>query len=313
MTLHFRPHASDMPELTSVITVNFNTGPLLVAGAQAVLSSTRPVELLVVDNASTDGSFDQLRRVIGGDPRVRLFENDANLGFAKANNQALVHARGEWLLFLNPDCLIQADTIDRMQEAMRRRPKAAMAGCLILNPDGTEQNGCRRDTPSPRKAFARAFGLAWLTRRLGIRSSWMRDFVRTGEPLPIEPVEVDAVSGAFMLVRRAAIDKVGPLDEGYFLHCEDLDWCERFRNAGYEVLFVPGASVVHDKGASSPGRSLKVLWHLHRGMLRYYGKFFRERHSLPFTWLVTAGVWLRFAALAPLAFVRQSWSRVGRS
>lgn len=302
----------DAAGLTSVITVNFNAGAYLAAGARAVLGSTVPVELLVVDNGSTDDSLDRMREVLDDDPRVRTFENGSNLGFARANNRALEHAQGEWLLFLNPDCLVQSDTIARMQEAMQQRPSAGMAGCLLLNTDGTEQNGCRRDTPTPAKAFARAFGLAWVTRRLGMGRSWMRDFVRTGEPLPAEPVEVDAVSGAFMLVRREALEKVGPLDEGYFLHCEDLDWCERFRRAGFEVLFVPGVPVVHDKGASSPGRSLRVLWHLHRGMLRYYGKFFREHHSLPFTWVVTAGVWLRFAALAPLAVVRQGWSRVSR-
>jgi GT2 family glycosyltransferase len=103
--------------LTSVITVNFNAGGHLVAGTRAVLASTAPVELLVVDNASTDRSLDALRTAVGSDPRVRILENDANVGFAKANNQGLVVARGEWLLFLNPDCLVRPDTIERMRPA----------------------------------------------------------------------------------------------------------------------------------------------------------------------------------------------------
>jgi hypothetical protein len=115
---------------------------------------------------------------------------------------------------LNPDCLIRPDTIARMQEALRQDPPAGLAGCLILNPDGTEPAGCRRETPTPGKAFVRAFGLGRFFRRLGLVGSATRDFVRTGDPLPPQPVEVDAISGAFVFARREALDKVGPLDEG---------------------------------------------------------------------------------------------------
>ena len=94
-------------------------------------------------------------------------------------------------------------------------------------------------------------------------------------------MEVEAISGACMLVRRAALDDVGGLDEGYFLHCEDLDWCHRFRQAGWRVLFVPGVRVVHDKGVSSRARPVFVQWHLHRGMVRYYRKFLRDEYPSP--------------------------------
>ena len=191
-----------------------------------------------------------------------------------------------------------------------RHPAAGIAGCLVLNPDGTEQAGCRRETPTPGKAFVRAFRLGGLARRLGLEGGVTRDFVRQGDPLPPQPVPVDAISGAFMFVRRDALEKVGPLDEGYFLHCEDLDWCERFRRAGYEVLFVPEVAVVHDKGGSSRGRPVRVLWHMHSGMVRYYRKFFREEYPLPLCGLVVAGVWLRFAVLATTTATMQGLSRV---
>jgi GT2 family glycosyltransferase len=293
------------PGLTSVITVNFNTGGLLAAAARTVLASTVPVEFLVVDNASTDDSLGTLRAAVGSDPHVRVFENRANLGFARANNQALAEARGEWLLLLNPDCLIRPDTIARMQEALGRYPDAGLAGCLILNPDGTEQAGCRRETPTPAKAFMRAFGLGRLLRRFGLAGRAARDFVRTGDPLPPHPIEVEAISGAFMFARRDAMEGIGPLDEGYFLHCEDLDWCERFRRAGWKILFVPDATVVHDKGASSRRRPVRVLWHLHRGMVRFYRKFFRDQYPWPLFWLVLGAVWLRFALLAGAVVVRR--------
>ena len=291
--------------LTSVITVNFNAGGHIVSATGAALASTAPVELLVVDNASTDGSLDTLRTAVGSDPRVRILENDANVGFAKANNQGLVAACGEWLLFLNPDCVVQPDTIERMRSVLEARPDAGMAGCVLLNPDGTEQAGCRRETPTPGKAFVRAFGLAPLARRLGVTGGAVRDFVRQADPLPPHPVEIDAISGAFMFVRRAVLEEVGVLDEGYFLHCEDLDWCLRFRQAGYKVLFVPDVAIVHDKGASSRARPVRVLWHMHRGMVRFYRKFFRDEYPRPFFWLVLAGVWLRFTALATAALLKR--------
>jgi len=296
--------------LTSVITVNFNAGGHLVAGARAVLASGSAVELLVVDNGSTDGSVEALRIAAVGETRLRILENGANVGFAKANNRALAEARGEWLLFLNPDCEIRTDTIARMQGALRARPDAGMAGCLILNPDGTEQAGCRREAPTPGKALVRALRLGRLIRGLGLECWSTRDFVRAGDPLPSGPVEVDAISGAFMFVRRDALEAVGPLDEGYFLHCEDLDWCERFRRRGYAVLFVPDVTVVHDKGTSSRGRPVRVLWHMHQGMLRYYRKFLRDQYPAPLFWLVLLGVWLRFAALATVALARRGLDRV---
>ena len=117
---------------------------------------------------------------------------------------------------------------------------------------------------------------------------------------------MEAISGAFMLVRRGALEAIGALDEGYFLHCEDLDWCMRFREAGQQVLFVPDVAVVHHKGACSKDRPLRVLWHMHRGMIRFYGKFFRDRYPLPMMWLVYAGVWLRFAGQALRTLARRS-------
>ena len=304
------PRAGASPDdlgLTSVVTVSFNSAEHLSSCVRSVLSSTAPVEMLVVDNGSTDNGITGLRKCLDPDEkRVRILENGANLGFAAANNRALLEAHGRWLLLLNPDCVIDPATIERMREVLETLPHAGMAGCLILDADGTEQAGCRRERPTPGKAFVRAVGLGRLAHRLGVEAAGVRDFVRQGDPLPSQPVEVDAISGAFMFVRREAMETVGPLDEGYFLHCEDLDWCERFRQAGLKVLFVPDVSIRHAKGGSSRDRPVRVLWHKHRGMIRYYRKFFRDQYPLPVLWLVSAGVWLRFGLLA-------TWEVTGRS
>jgi GT2 family glycosyltransferase len=105
---------------------------------------------------------------------------------------------------------------------------------------------------------------------------------------------VEAVSGAFMVAKGEAIRAVGVLDEDYFMHCEDLDWCMRFWNAGYKVAFVPGVEVIHAKGSSSGSKKWIVNWHLHRGMIRFYNKFYKEKYPLPLMWLVFVGVGLRF-------------------
>lgn len=282
-----------------MITVNFNAGPALTTCVRSVLASTVAVEQIVVDNGSTDGSIDFLRGAIGVEPRLRIVLAGENLGFARANNRGLSLAGGSFLLFLNPDGVIEPETIARMRRAMEATPEAGLGGGLVLNPDGSEQAGCRRRIPTPNLALGRAFGLS---RFFGPEY----DFILTGTPLPSGPIDVEAISGAFMFVRRAALLAVGPLDEHYFLHCEDLDWCVRFRQAGWRVLFVPDARVVHDKGLSSRGRPVRVLWHLHRGMVRFYRKFFRDAYPAPVMWLVFAGITLRFAALSFLAVLRRS-------
>lgn len=289
--------------MISVITVNFNAGPTLIECVRSVLGSTVPVEILIVDNGSTDGSLESLKETLRGDDRVRIIENGANLGFARASNRALAVAAGEFVLFLNPDCVVGPDTLERMGEVMERHPEAGMAGCLILNPDGTEQAGCRRSVPTPRKAFMRAFGFSRLSSK---GDSLLGDYVLQNQPLPDTPVEVEAISGAFMYVRRQALQEVGPLDEAYFMHCEDLDWCMRFAQARRKILFVPDVSVVHDKGRCSRGRPIRVLWHMHRGMIRFYRKFFRYQYPAPLLWLVIAGVGMRFSLLATLALLRRA-------
>lgn len=289
--------------LCSVIIVSFNSGETLSACVRAVLSSTVPLEVLISDNASSDGSLDALRDEWNGDPRVRIRENHANLGFAAACNRALPDAAADWILFLNPDCIVAPDTVARMLEVAGRNPDVGMAGCLLRNQDGSEQAGCRRREPTPWRSLARVLHL----RRLSPNDPRLADFNLTGSPLPAEPVVVDAISGAFMLVNRDALAIVGPLDEGYFLHCEDLDWCRRFRDHGFEVLFVPGVEVTHIKGVSSRGSPIRVEWHKHRGMLRYYRKHYRKTYSRPSMWLVHAGVWGRFALVALGLSLRRLW------
>ena len=279
-------------EPVSVIIVNFNAGHNLLECVTSILDSGYPVEVVVVDNASEDDSIDMVKTAWGEESqRLRIIRNKTNLGFAKACNIGSRKCIGNYLFFLNPDCVISAETIPALIEALENHPHAGMAGAMLLNPDGSEQAGGRRTIPTPRRAFVRAFGLSRFKNRFPRLFS---DFIMSHEPVPDTEIEVEAISGACMMVPRKVYKEVGRLDEGYFMHVEDLDWCMRIRNKGYKILFVPSAKVVHRKGACSQGRPVFVEWHKHLGMLRYYRKFFRQRYPDGLMIMVAAGVWVHF-------------------
>jgi GT2 family glycosyltransferase/nucleoside-diphosphate-sugar epimerase len=282
------------PGLVSVVIVNYNAGTILTYCVNRVLASTVDTQVIVVDNASQDGSLDLLCSSLGSEQRLTIIENASNVGFAAGCNIAIQGALGEYILVLNPDCLVEPGTVATMREFMTSRPDVAVAGCLIRNPDGTEQAGCRRSVPTPWRSCVRVFQLS----KLFPRSPRFRSFVQTGSPLPTHPVEVEAISGAFMFVRRSAMEQVGTFDPQYFMHCEDLDWCIRFTQAGYKIAFVPGVSVVHLKGVSTASRPLRVEWYKHRGMLRFYRKFFWDSYPVALRLIVIPAVLARFVLKA---------------
>ncbi|WP_456407549.1 glycosyltransferase family 2 protein [Thiolapillus sp.] len=267
--------------LCSVVIVNFNAGELLLRSLAGVLESNTAVEVILVDNASADGSAAQAQKQY---PQIRLIQNARNRGFATAANQGLRAASGEYLLLLNPDCIPAPDTLEKMIAVLRDYPEAGMAGCRILNPDGAEQRGCRRNLPTLGSGLRKAAGSQ--SSKAGVDLHL--------QPLPEQPQFVEAISGAFMLVRRNALEDVGLLDEDYFMHCEDLDWCRRFPDAGWKILFVPQVEVTHHQGACSKATPIRVSWHLHRGMLRYYRKFLAADNGVLVSMLVIPGVYARF-------------------
>lgn len=298
------------PPLVSVIIVNYNAGDLLTQCVQAVLTSTVPVEIFVVDNASMDTSMLQLRQIWLQHPRqdttrVVLVENSENLGFARAANQVVAETQAEFLLFLNPDCVIQPNTLEQFVDTLHTYPRVGMAGALVCNPDGSEQSGCRRSVPSPWRSLVRVLHLD----KLFPYHPKFRSFVLTQEPLPTQPIEIEGVSGACMLVRRAAIAEVGLMDEEYFLHCEDLDWFMRFRAQNWLILFIPTIKVTHLKSFCSRREPLRVLWYKHRGMVRFYRKFFHNVYPRPIFWGVIIAVWIRFGILAGISVIKSWFSR----
>ena len=291
-----------MEVVISAIVVNYNAGRFLRACIDSLLACPLAIEIIVVDNASLDGSLDTL----DASPQVAIIRNGQNLGFSAGCNVGLKAASADHILFLNPDCAFLPGTIKRLLGYLKTHDQVGMVGGVLIDPDGTEQGGGRRAVPTPWRTLVRVAGLTRFSDR------WPRlfeDFHLHKHPLPAEPIEVEAISGACMLVKREALEDVGLWDEGYFLHCEDLDYCMRFRRNGWKIAFVPDARIVHEHGACSRTRPLFVEWHKHKGMMRFYRKFFHHQYPGMLMGLVALGVWLRFSLVA----ANFTAKRVGRA
>lgn len=286
------------PPLISVLIVNYNGGELLSGCVRSVLLSRLPLEVRVADNASQDGSIEQLEQTFATEKSLTIQCNPENVGFAAAANALAEQSRGEYLLFLNPDCLLRPNTLADFYALMQEFPQTGMAGPLVLNPDGSEQRSSRREIPTPGKSLVRVLHLNRVFPKL-------RSFEWGDQPLPQHSLAVEAISGACMFVRRSAWQQIGPMDEDYFLHGEDLDWFMRFRSGGQEIRFAPHIQVSHAQGTCSQGEPLRVLWYKHRSMLRFYRKFFRHAYPLPLLWLVGFSVYLRLLALGGLFVVKK--------
>ena len=298
------PAPAHVLEPVTVVIVNYNAGALLGDCLAAALDQCRQV--ILVDNASAAGPLDAVLGRFAAEPRLEVVRSAVNRGFAAGCNLGLAQAREPIVLFLNPDCLLAAGAVAALVAAIRSEPRVGMVGGLLTDVAGREQGGSRRAVPTPWRSFVRAFGLSRFANR------WPRlfaDYDLHRQPLPAAPVDVEAVSGACTMLQREVIDEVGGWDEGYFLHCEDLDLCMRFRARGWRILFVPAARAVHHRGLCGRTRPLLVEWHKHAGMIRFYSKHFRHQYPAGLMALVTCGVWLRFTVIAARLLV----GRLGRA
>jgi GT2 family glycosyltransferase len=275
--------------LCEIVIVNFNTGSFLKSAVESALQSRSVWRVHVVDNASTDTSLDFLSERY--DDRLKIIRNQANIGFAAACNIGLAQVTSDHALLLNPDCWVAEGAIENLITALRTADEIGLAGPLLLNPDGSEQAAGRRKFPTPSVVFTQMFSIARLVRYIAGSKLPVRD-----QP-PRDLIEVEAISGACMMVRRKAAIAVGPLDEQYYLHWEDLDWCMRFRRQGWKIVFAPEAKVFHQKGVSSRHRRFAIEYYKHRGMVRFYQKFLRNNYSRSLVALMTFGVWVRFGGV----------------
>jgi hypothetical protein len=282
------------------IIVNYNAGETLQQCVQALLNSTQHTSITLVDNASSDRSAENLQNLYGNHQGISFLFNPSNLGFGPAVNAVARRATTEWVLILNPDCILETDALGLLQDALVNDPSAGLAGPAVRDDHGEIQRATIRRFPDPWKSLMTASGL-W---RLG---KWLPAFHGIeADPSNLKdgPVICDAVSGACMLVRRSAFEAVGFLDEDYAMHCEDLDLMYRLKQQGWHCLYVPGANSIHQQGLSSRSRPTWVHFQKHRGMARFFKKFQAGSTFPPLRWLIYIGIWLRFIILWPLILIK---------
>ena len=258
----------------SVIIVNYNVRQFLESALASIRRAMEGIrgEIFVVDNASDDGSAEMVRTQF---PEVILIQNDENLGFARANNIALARARGTYILLINPDTIVQEDTLKDMIRFFDDNPDVGLAGCKILNPDGTFQLPCRRSFPTPWVAFTKITGLSTLFPKSPLFGRYNLTYLS-----PDETYEVDAVSGSFMMIRGSVYRAIGGLDEKFFMYGEDLDWCYRVRESGSKVYYVHTTKVVHFKGESTRRSSINEVKVFYRAMQIFVDKHFNRSRIL---------------------------------
>jgi GT2 family glycosyltransferase len=268
----------------AVIVVTHNVKDLLRGCLRSVFASITPFdfEVYVVDTGA-DGSAAAVRREF---PRaVVVVEASDNPGFAAANNLGLRCAAGEYRLLLNPDTVVPPDALARAVAQMDGDPTIGVLGAKLVRADGTLDLACRRAFPTPRNAFFHFLRLP----KLFPRSAALAEYNLTYRD-PDAAYDVDAVAGAFMLLRREALDAVGLLDETFWMYGEDLDLCWRIKRAGWRTYYYPRVVVQHLKGQSSKARSFRCTYEFFRAMHVFYAKHYAPRSPAPLNALVTVGI-----------------------
>lgn len=284
---------------THIIIVNYNAGEWLERSVRSALTHSNG-QITVVDNNSTDDSVANARANFS-DQRLEWVLNTENLGFAAANNQIMQTSDADFYVLMNPDCELGEQTLSAILSVFRQHAEIGLTSCRILNSDGSLQATCRRRFPTPWSALVRMLQL----HRLFPGSPKFASFDYGDQIDTTLGVEiVDAISGAFMVARKTAVIDVGLLDEQYFMHCEDLDWCMRFAQSGWKVGFVPDVSVIHAKGVSSQSRPIGVLLTLHKGMDRFFDKFYQQESSVALRLVVKLGIAVSFLSRAALTLLK---------
>ena len=238
----------------SIVIVNFNTKKDFKNCLNSLFHSEQftHFEVWVVDNNSSDGSSKMVEEEFAN---VTLIKNDENAGFSRANNLALKQIITPFILLLNPDTIIQDYVFDKTIDFLKSNGDAGMVSCKLVKADGNLDLACRRSFPSAFDGFCRAMGLAKLFPRSHVFARYNLTYLDENQTN-----EVDAVNGAFMMVKREAVYEVGLLDEDYFMYMEDLDWCYRFKKNGWKIYYVPDSTVIHLKGQAGKINS-RIMTH----------------------------------------------------
>jgi GT2 family glycosyltransferase len=272
----------------SIIILNYNTCDLTLNALKSVYASKTlfDYEVIVVDNNSSDHS---VRVIQAAYPNALLIANQANLGFSKGNNVGIRVASGRYILLLNSDTEIQADTLDIMVHFMDQHPSVGAAGCKVVLPGGTLDKACKRGFPTPSASFYYAFGISRMFPQVPKFNQYQLGYLD-----PDKDYAVDCLVGAFMMVRKEAINKVGLLDEEFFMYGEDIDWCYRIKQSGWQIYYYPHTQITHHKGASSRRKPFKIIYEFHRAMYLFHKKHYGQKYFAFINYIIYLGIFFKF-------------------
>ncbi|SHJ28610.1 Glycosyltransferase, GT2 family [Tangfeifania diversioriginum] len=271
----------------SVIIVNYNVKHFLEQCLHSVQKASKnlDVEIFVVDNNSVDGSSQLVRDKF---PKVQLVENKQNVGFSKANNQAVRQAKGKYILLLNPDTVVEEDTFQKVISFMNEKPDAGGLGVKMIDGKGNFLPESKRGLPTPWVAFSKIFGLSKLFPKSKKFGKYHLSYLDENEIH-----EVDVLAGAFMLLRKAALEKVGLLDETFFMYGEDIDLSYRITQGGYKNYYFPETTIIHYKGESTKKGSLNYVKVFYKAMVIFAQKHFSGGRANIFSILIHLAIYFR--------------------
>ncbi len=271
----------------SVVIVNYNVKEYLAQALHSIERALKgiPHEIFVVDNASVDGSVAFIRQHF---PGVKLIASPENLGFARANNLALQQVRGEFVVLINPDTVVQEDTFQKLLQFFEETPDASAATCKIINPDGTFSVDCRHAIPTPMIAFWKVTGLSRLFPRSRLFGQYNLTYLDPDQTYP-----VPAISGSFMMIKKEVLDRVGHFDERFFMYCEDIDLCHRINLEGFKIYYVPTTQIIHYKGESTKKNNLDYVITFNKALYQFFQKYYAPRSLFLFRWIIVLGIILR--------------------
>ncbi|AFX99328.1 glycosyl transferase 2 family protein [Candidatus Endolissoclinum faulkneri L2] len=281
---------SNIAHSCTVVIVSYHTGIILVQSVKSALQQDGVCSVILVDNGNSLNTQCSIDALAAQNRTLIVIRGQGNVGFARGCNIGVIHAYTGYVLLLNPDCILHPNVVTRVFSAFDANPAAAMATVLIKNPDGTEQSECHRNLMTPWSCVIDLFNLQWLT----FNYINLKHFnVKKNQTLR-EVSTVQCISGAFMMISTNIYNKLGGMDEDYFLHVEDIDLCMRITKYGRDILYVPDAFVTHVKSTSQVS-PFTIEWHKSISAIKYFRKHFQNKYNYFALLLIGVAIFIRLA------------------
>lgn len=276
----------------SIIIVNYNTYNLTKQTIESIIQKHHSFtyEIILVDNASSDRSIDQLQSEFNDiilSNKLHILINKTNLGFAKANNIGFKLAKGKYVLLLNSDTVVKENCLEECLAQMEKDNSIGALGCKVILSNNKLDHACKRGFPTPKASL---YYFLKLHKKNPIKYG-QYNALHLDEN---EIGEVDCLTGAFMLMPKVVLNKVGGFDEDFFMYGEDIDLCYRIKENGYKILYYPDAQIIHYKGGSSKKKRNKVIYDFHEAMWIFYKKHYYTKYNFVTTILVCIGIWSKY-------------------